>query len=357
MRIAVVTRESTRPADAICAHAHVLTAELRRFGHQAALVMRTDRGVWRSGDGVAGELAEAISSYDLAILAYNPFLYGRRGVAPWLPREFVRARGRRSATARTALLVHEPYVRATDVRSSLHAAYLRTQLAAMRVGADVVLASTDAWARELGRWWPRRPTTHVPSGSVLPDRRSARDEIRRQLGVPESTIVVATLSSGHPSHEPGLAARAVTALVQDRDVLLLVLGAGAKRPPSLGSVPTVVSGALSADDLARQLSAVDIFLSPLDDGVSTRRTTLMAALQHGIAVVGTHGRLTDPELVASEGLILAPVQSEDAFVAAVRSLAADPERRRAVGAAARCLFEARYAPDRIATRILDACLP
>jgi glycosyltransferase involved in cell wall biosynthesis len=87
-----------------------------------------------------------------------------------------------------------------------------------------------------------------------------------------------------------------------------------------------------------------VFVAPFVDGVSTRRTTLMAALQHGVAVVGTDGRLTDDILRASrEALTLAPVGDRHQLEDAVRRLADDPGLRRSRGAAGRELYTSSFA--------------
>ena len=56
-----------------------------------------------------------------------------------------------------------------------------------------------------------------------------------------------------------------------------------------------------ADEVSRRLSAADLNLSAFIDGVSTRRGSLMAALQHGVASVGTRGYLTDQMLLNEDG--------------------------------------------------------
>ena len=92
--------------------------------------------------------------------------------------------------------------------------------------------------------------------------------------------------------------------------------------------------------MARHLAAADLFVAPFVDGVSTRRTTLMAALQHGLPVVGTDGRLTDDVLRrAGDALTLVPADDPRRLAAAVRWLGGDADQRLARGAAGRELYE------------------
>src|SRR5262249_18302153 len=79
------------------------------------------------------------------------------------------------------------------------------------------------------------------------------------------------------------------------------------------------------------------------DGVSTRRTTLMAALQHGLAVVGTDGHNTDRMLRdANNSLRLTAVGDRDAFAGAVCELAASRGTRAELGSHARSLYETEF---------------
>jgi glycosyltransferase involved in cell wall biosynthesis len=117
-------------------------------------------------------------------------------------------------------------------------------------------------------------------------------------------------------------------------------------------------GWLSDEDLAAAIAAADLFLLPLADGVSTRRTTLMAALQHGLPVVATRGPLTDRELLdAGDALRLVPVARTDLFAATARELAQAPAARVRLGEAGRALYERAFAWESTAARVLRALSP
>jgi len=110
--------------------------------------------------------------------------------------------------------------------------------------------------------------------------------------------------------------------------------------------------------LAESLSATDIFLAPFIDGVSTRRTTVMAALQHGLAVIGTDGPLTDPAFRESDdALRLVPVEREDLFVDAALKLASPRGEREQVSRAARRLYDECFDWPIIAEALLSHLSP
>src|SRR6185503_18179964 len=52
-------------------------------------------------------------------------------------------------------------------------------------------------------------------------------------------------------------------------------------------------GQLSDTDLSRHVAACDVMLQPYPDGVTSRRTSVMAALSHGRPVVTTVGWLSE----------------------------------------------------------------
>jgi glycosyltransferase involved in cell wall biosynthesis len=347
VRIAVFCNESRGARDAIRDHSVLLAGALgRREGVVADLHQRTASGRW-IGDCSSPprrRLDHGLDAYDWIFLQYNPFMYGRWGVAPWLVSSLSRLR-RRQAHPRVALMAHEMFVEPKNVRWALMGAYQRAQLAALRAPADVVCVSIDAWTRRLAAWWPSRPSFHMPVGSNLPDMTGAREDQRRRLGVGDDALVLAAFGTEHPSRLVGhivAGANAVAAAVPR--ALMLNLGEGTR--PLTGLDPRVEvhqPGALPAEAVARHLAAADIFLAPFSDGVSTRRTTVMAALQHGLPIVGTSGGLTDPMLTRSTSAMrLVPVGDVTAFGAAVRLISENSHLRCSMAEAARVLHTREF---------------
>lgn len=324
---------------------------------QAALRERIGPRVreWRSiGPGFSRRLAPGGDW----VLQYNPFAYARWGFAPWLVGELaLRRRGR--PRPRIALMVHEPFVPLRGVRWTAMGLWQRAQLWSLMQCCDVVFVSTETWAVRLAGWWPARPVHHLPVGSNLPDRRAARPTERARLGVDDDQLVVAALASHHVSYRSELLVAGIRALAAaGHRPIVLLLGGGAPELPELRDVAEVHRpGRLSAEALAARFAAADLFVSPLRDGVSTRRGTVMAALQHALAVVGTEGPMTDPVLRDRDALSLAPVDRPDLLCDQLTALADSPERRRALGQAGRSLYESTFAWPVIAGRILDELAP
>jgi glycosyltransferase involved in cell wall biosynthesis len=347
LRIALLYRDGGEQVDGIRDHTRRLAEALRGTG---AADVRMELGVR------PGFTAALRPDDDVLLVQYNPFSYARWGFAPLLPVELLRARRRR----RVALMVHEPYVPMRNLRWSLMGAWQRLQLWLLWLSAGVVLASIEPWTALLARWRPRRPVHHLPVGSNLPDRRARREEARGRLGIAADEVVLATLGSRSPAWLGGPVLAAATAVAAaGRPASALLLGADAPDVDGLADVLRVRRpGWLSDEDLAAALAAADLFLLPLADGVSTRRTTLMAALQHAVPVIATHGPLTDRTLVeAGDALRLVPVARVDLFAEAARALAEEPAARLRVGRAGRSLYERAYSWERTAMRLLHALSP
>jgi glycosyltransferase involved in cell wall biosynthesis len=310
--------------------------------------------VWRIARGVAADRPDWI------LLQYNPFSYGRWGLNLHLPLA-LRAIKMRCPATRLAVMVHEPFVPVSSVKNAVMTTWQRAQLWLLGRGADVVFFSIQPWAQRFRRWFPGRPVLHLPVGSnILPIVPITRAAARSRLDIPEDTAVLGLFGAAHAGRMldwVGAAARA--ARRSGRDTLVLYVGprAGVVRA-ALGDVPVLAAeGPLPAPEVSRRLSAVDIYLAPFVDGVSTRRTSLMTGLQHGLATVGTRGFLTDPCLRDQDGraFLLADMDGgADAFAARVLEILDDAPRRARLGDEAERLYRREFDWEPVAARLTAA---
>jgi hypothetical protein len=83
----------------------------------------------------------------------------------------------------------------------------------------------------------------------------------------------------------------------------------------------------------------------------------MTGLQHGVATVGTHGRMTDGILRRADGeaLLLAPVESAERFHDCVLRLTRDRDLRQSVGAGAQKLYSREFGPEARYCLLWRAC--
>jgi glycosyltransferase involved in cell wall biosynthesis len=272
------------------------------------------------------------------LLQYNAFRYGKWGFAPGLVRDALRLQRRKGT--RLSIMVHEAWVPMSDWRSTLMGVWQRGQLRTLVRLADSVMTSTEALAREIGGG-----AVHTPIATNITPLPTSRTAARDRLDLGEK-LAVALFGRAHPSRALDYAEAAIAALADAHGAEgLAVLNLGADAPPLHVSPAVEVRspGRQTEDELSLGLSASDVILLPFADGVSTRRGTLMAALAHGLPVLGLNGHNTDTVLAeAADAIVLTPVGDRAAFVRAAIELARDPARMRATGDAGRRLYESRF---------------
>ena len=342
--LSLLFREPERRVDAICDYTHLLASGLRAEGASASVALLPSATVPPPPDGTKA-----------LVINYNPFSWGRWGWAPQLPGSLARLRSR-SERPLVAVMVHEPAVPWAGLRQTLMGAWQRAQLGALLRLADVAFVSIEPWVPLIRRWaGSGTPVHHLPVGSNLPDMRSSRRRQRTRLGVEDDTVVLAFFGGCHPSRPIDHLTQAIAATSR-RVRRLVVLNLGAEAPDLRrlnGTVETVSPGPLGPSELARLLSAADVFGAPFVDGVSSRRGTVVAAMQHALPTVTTAGPLTDPFLSNSDAFVLVPPGDAGAFGEATADLASDLQARTALSLRARRLFEERFEWRVIARRLLD----
>jgi glycosyltransferase involved in cell wall biosynthesis len=318
---------------------------------------------WRDMALLAQEIARA--SPDWVLVQYVPHAYDRRGVNLAFPIALLRER---LAGRRLLLLAHELYVDFPDVRFSLTflkrvaAAVIQRAMFWLAAHAARALAvSIEPWAMSLRhtRFLKRVPVFHLPSPSNIERVPTDRKRVRQQLGIRETEIVLAFFGMPHVSKKGAWLLRSVESLL-DRGMAarLLLIGPGwdalCALAPDRVRERILVTGYVDAATVSHYLHASDIFLLPTHDGVSTRRSSLMAALSHGLPVVGTSGRLTDALLHRSGALLLSPADDLEAFLEHVITVAEDAERRRQLAERGLALYREHFCWPVVIERLLAA---
>jgi len=356
--LAIAVGEPAQGVSGIFDYVHIMAAEIvRQASWRVTVLVRTVDGTWSSVDDDTAytSLASALKAagdVDSLILQYDPFLYGRWGFAPWIIRDFFTARRN---VRRAYVMIHETYVPIIGFKSFLMGLWQRFQLKLLVIQSRGCIVSTERWAYPFLTNIPRRPFTVIPPSSNLMDMRDQRATGRSLIGAGPRTVVVGTFQS-HVRHQSLVhVSRTVNALAgEGAQVLLLQLGSGNPVVDGIDASVTVVRpGYLDTDDLSVRMAAVDVFISPLFDGVSSRRGTFIAALQHGVPVVATSGPSTDSFILeATDSVSLVHDQDPDHFAAAVCRLVSDRGRLEQIGAGGRRLFDREFDWPVLAKRLI-----
>jgi hypothetical protein len=255
---------------------------------------------------------------------------------------------------RIDIMVHEPYLAFGygSWRQEAVAVVHRVMTTILLNAARRVWVSIPDWevcwrSYTLGR---RVPFVWLPVPSTVPVvENSAGVSAVRARHAPQGGHLLGHFGTyGRPTVE-SLLALLPALLLGDSDRAVLLLGRGGealrdeltRRQPALAG-RVHATGALGAADLSRHLSACDVLLQPYPDGVSSRRTSVMVGLCHGLPVVTTTGLRTEPLWAESGAVKLAPAGDITALAEATRSLLADEAERARLGAAARTLYQARF---------------
>ena len=110
------------------------------------------------------------------------------------------------------------------------------------------------------------------------------------------------------------------------------------------AVNLLAAGALEPAEVAEHLAACDLIVQPYIDGVSSRRTSVMASLALGLPIVTTTGDLTEPVWAESGAVHLAHSYAE--LARAVGPLLADEAALGQLRARAATLYAERFHLDR-----------
>lgn len=346
LRIAVIYPSPRRPDDAIHAYSVAFARALRETGEVDACV--------RTLTGESGLLRDS-DPFDVAILQYNPYSYGRWGIAPRLVLAWTLLKRTRITCVIT---VHEAFVtRPSSLKGWVLETVHRLQIFALCAGRTQVWSTSRARTEQLRRWARGKAIAEMPVGSNLEEGvdQDTLLKITEVLDARDASLLVATIGKHHPEHQIGYAIDAVRAMRQSNDsVTFLRLGPDDGDLPS--DIEAVVPGFLPLPELAAYLAAADLVLLPYSSGAATNRGTLMAALALGKPVLTTHSPTTDRSL-RSGAITSTPVGDREAYVAAALALARNPSERERLGAAGQALYRQEFAWERLARRALLALAP
>ncbi len=147
-------------------------------------------------------------------------------------------------------------------------------------------------------------------------------------------------------------------LSRDARRVMLLIGEDGKslRDEVLREYPALngrlhVTGRLSDAEVSWHISACDLVLQPYPDGVSSRRSSLMAAISHGKPVVTTSGHLTEPFWESSGGVLLVPARSHTQLAAAAGDLLANPAEMLRLGKKGRDLYRRHFGLKNVLKRL------
>ena len=289
------------------------------------------------------------------LVQYVPTGFGLRGAnIPWC-RWLLDRRRRHGDDVR--VMFHEPYFEFTwsPLRQNALAVAERVMARMLLRAASRVYLSTDAWRRNLaphiagGR---PQPFVTLPIPSTIPkcDRVSDIAERHKRLIGSTATQLVGHFGTFGSEIGPMLAAVLTEILADQSTLAAICVGRGSEAfvRSLLDSAPALrgrlhCTGHVPAPDAAVVLSACDLLVQPYPDGVTTRRTSIMAGLVNGRPIVTTTGHLTEPVWADTGAVGLVAARDTGSLVTLARGLLSDEKKRAALAARGEQVYFERFA--------------
>jgi glycosyltransferase involved in cell wall biosynthesis len=352
--------------DGVADYAASLAARLLAYGHASLLGLPEASS--RAGDTRgAGAVPRVIvtrwrelwrrrrePAFDepAVLLQYVPQLYLCRTDFVWLLLWLARQRWRGRAVVVT---VHEYAVPAGSIRQTIVRLLLNGVMLVIGSLASHLVVTFEVPRRRLRRllFWKAQRITLIPVGSNIPMSAGPTGPAASGpvacviFGQPEAMSPPVVAALGSWLQERGRSVR-IRWIARSRQAVRSLL----ERQCGTGADALEIVERAPAQAVSNLLASSDLCLAPIVDGVSTRRTTIMAALAHGLPIVGTDGICTDDVLRSAEACLLAAPADGAAFIRHAQALVADAPRRARMGQAARALFDAQFSWDRIARAYL-----
>lgn len=268
---------------------------------------------------------------DWLCFQYVPQMYGRWGIALQVPNILLELK--REFRVKVAVTFHE-FISGWGLnpKDLFLAAVTRLQTRRMLSLIDLAITTCSCYKNILSRLAPRSLTVvNIPVGANIEpvDIPLAGLEVFRNKFFPKHAKILALFSKLSPSRNFSLAVRALQrARQQDLDARLHLIGSVESSNPGLfneliklaeklGIRQYITStGELSSEDISIHLKMADVFIFPQCDGISTRNTTVMAALAHGLPVVSFMPRPGNFDGFNIPACILVDRNNEEGFIQA-----------------------------------------
>lgn len=248
-----------------------------------------------------------------------------------------------------------------SIKTFLISLVQRLMLFFLLMGSDKIGVSIKVWERVLKRFFFWRKWDFrwipIPTNIEVAAKTNSNDKLLRFNKKP----LLAFFGSLHITKMVEFLIASLEALVKKGyDSGLLIIGQDEKAISDyLKELPDYLrerifcTGYCSSEDVSQYLSSSDIFLLPLIDGISSRRTTLMAALNHGVPVISTSGYLTDDIFLKEDFTLLSPSTDKELFVANVLKMAGDEKLRESIGKKGKEAYEKYFSEILMVERYLD----
>lgn len=337
MKIIFLTKCVPPVIEGVGEYTYYLVKGLRKLGVDAVIATSDDQAASESWIKPVIKkwepvfISEALSNLnaDWIVLQYSPPLYGKRGLCKPIIDSMVYLRKKNKC--KIAVTFHEINVRADSWKSRFLKWLLDSQAKRLMLHCDAAVGTCSQHSKMLSPMNPAIPVKIIPVGANISLYQSSAAELenlRRKYGIVNKKVLTFFgRLSGFRNFQTALEVLG-EARRRAMPVCLMVLGCVRTSNPALFkefmdravnnglSQYIVETGDLDPVQLSNHLQITDIFLFPQTDGISTRNTTVMTAMAHGLPII-----CYEPEQGNFDGYqlpygVLVPKLNEKGFVEA-----------------------------------------
>jgi hypothetical protein len=252
-----------------------------------------------------------------------------------------------------------PMGRRLPLKWNIAGAVHRMMARMLVASAERVLSSTAAWTPLLQPMCRRgQPILLCPVPSNIPpcEDEAAIKSVRGQ----HDARLFGHFGAAHDWVRDQLL-HAVEAILEDESAKFIFIGRGSsaagrwvsdRLPHRRGRI--IVTGDLNSEVVAAHIAACAVMLIPYVDGVTTRRSSAMAALAAGVPLVTTRGELTEDIWAELAAACLVPVDQTAELARFALAIGCDDDVRGALGRCGKMVYEQHFS----LARTLDTlCAP
>jgi glycosyltransferase involved in cell wall biosynthesis len=362
MHIAILTRSLPPENCGIGDHSLQLAQALRLQGNKVTIIAgrgNPERDVYITKDDWSkpglNELRLQLEKLDIdhLVLQYTPLMFsGVRGKQNFSLLDFWK---RCSLQWHTSIILHETYFRVWWYPFSLLKGTFEKRLMLLLVEAsDHVFTASQPLENELCKKTLLRHKVHrLPLGSHFCAVKIDRENFRQRHNISPETNVLTLFGGGTNLWFQRSYVDALDRFLNESEIPIywLFLG-GIPSDWFRLQAPILSPGRLPVEDISAWLQMTDIFLMPNRCGLSAKRSTLSAALQHSLPVVGTHGEMTDDFWKDVLGVTLVSSNQSEQFQNAVMRLCMDKTLRESQGKENYSYFKENFSWETIAHTFL-----
>ncbi len=302
---------------------------------------------------------------DVLLIEYTPHAFDRRGLT--LAVNLVPLLTRFVPNTRVVTNFHELYMPLRGpVPHRVAAAWQRVAALGTAATSQGVCVTAPLWKRLLRGLGVRKSIGVIPVGSNIPRvamTAEERRDIRRDLLPDGDGMLIAGFGALH-DRDLGLVAEALAYLKHERRARLIWIGGGDGGRQSRDSVARqfrerglaegalLWTGVIPHHEVSKLLAACDVMTLPFVDGLSSRRTSAISAMQHSLPLLTTRGEDLEACFVHETNVYLVPTGDRAGFCDGLRHLAGDASLRARIARGGRALYESAFSWKIIAQKVL-----